>query len=93
MSTPSLILASIALVFYLLTWKYILQLVREVNHGSPVPRVSMWWWHKGWKAHRTLFPASPVRTRLLACIAITLGLGLVVFCVEARNLFERMQPR
>ena len=31
MSTPSLILFSIALVFYLLTWKYIRQLVREVN--------------------------------------------------------------
>jgi hypothetical protein len=33
-----------------------------------------------------------VRTRLLTCIAVTVGLGLV-FCIEARHLFERMQPR
>lgn len=92
MSTPSLILACTAVVFYLLTWKYILQLVSEVNHGSSEHRVSMWWWHKGWKVHRTLFPDSPVRTRLLTCIAVTVGLGLV-FCIEARHLFERMQPR
>jgi hypothetical protein len=93
MSTPSSIFGSIALVFYLLTWKYILQLVHEVNHDSPMHMVSMWWWHKGWKIHKTLFPASPVRTRLLACIVITVGFGLAFFCVESRNLLERMQPR
>jgi hypothetical protein len=64
-----------------------------VNNGSPVHRISMWWWHKGWNVHKTFFPASPVRTRLLACIAVTVGLGLVVFCVEARNLFERIQSK
>jgi hypothetical protein len=65
----------------------------ELNHGSPEHRVSMRWWHKGWEVHKTLFPCSPVRTRLLACIAVSVGLGLVVFCVEARNLFKRMQPK
>jgi hypothetical protein len=93
MSTALLVLASIALVFYLLTWKYIFQLVHEINHRSPDHRVSMWWWHKGWKTHKAHFPDSPVRMRLVACIAATAGLGLVIFCVEARNLFERMQLR
>ena len=93
MTTPSLVLACIAIVFYLLTWKYILQLVHEVNHGSTVHRVSWWWWHRGWRTHKALFPTSPVRKRLVTCIAATVGFGLVVFVVEARNLFERVQPR
>jgi hypothetical protein len=51
----------------------------------------MWSWHKGWKAHKMLFPASSVRTRLLACLLVTIELG--VFFVEARNLVVRLQTR
>lgn len=91
MSTRSLIL-SIALVFYLLAWKYILQLVREVNRDSTVQRVSIWSWHKGWKVHRRLFPTSSVRMRLLASIAVTVGLALIAFCVEARKMVARLHP-
>jgi hypothetical protein len=93
MSTPSLVLFSIALVFYLLTCKYILQLVREVNRESTIQSVSIWNWHKGWKVHRTLFPTSSVRMRLLASIVVTVALALVAFCVEARNMVARLQPR
>ena len=93
MSTPSLILFAIALVFYLLTWKYIRQLVREVNRDPTVQRVSIWSWHKGWKVHRRIFPTSSVRTRLLTTIAVTVGLALIAFCIEARNMVARLQPR
>jgi hypothetical protein len=47
MSTASTIIFSVAMVFYLLTWKYIRQLVRDVNETANGERVSIWWWHKG----------------------------------------------
>ena len=93
MSTVSLIFFGVAFISYLVTWRYILQLVREVNRNSAVHRVSMWWWHKAWKVHKTLFPASSVRVRLLTCMVVTVGLGLIAFCIEARNLVLRLQPR
>ncbi len=90
MSTPSLILFGIAFLFYLLTWKYICQIVREVNADSTSPGVSMWKWHRGWRIHRQLFPASLVRLRLVGCVIATVGLGLLAFCIEASNLVTRL---
>jgi hypothetical protein len=87
MSTTSTIIFVVALVFYVLTWKFIRRLVRDVNARTTGNRVSIWGWHKGWRMHSQLFPTSSVRPRLVACIALTVGLGLVAFCIEARNLF------
>ena len=87
MSTTSAIIFSVALVFYLFSWNYIRQLVREVNATMTGNKVSIWRWHKGWRKHSELFPASSVRLRIVACIALTVGLGLVAFCIAARNLF------
>jgi hypothetical protein len=85
MSTTPAIIFSIALVFYVLTWKYILQMVREVNTNAIGNKVSIWRWQKGWRIHKQAFPASPVRQRLAACITLTAGLGLVAFCIEVQN--------
>ena len=87
MTTSAIIFFSVAWVFYLLTWKYIGQLVHEVNRDPANRRVSFWRWHKGWRIHRELFPASPVRLRLLTCLAATVGLSLIAFIIEARDLF------
>jgi hypothetical protein len=86
MSTTSIIIFSVALVFYLLIWKYIRQLVREVNETANGERVSIWWWHKGWGRHRQLYTTSSVRLRIAICIALTVGLGLAAFCIEVRNM-------
>jgi hypothetical protein len=87
MSTTSTIILGVALVFYVLTWKYIRQLVRDVNARATGNSVSIWRWQKAWRMHSQLFPKSSVRPRLVACFALTVGLGLVSFCIEARNLF------
>jgi hypothetical protein len=85
MSTAFAIIFSVALVFYVLAWKYIIQMVREVNANAIGKRVSLWRWQKGWKIHKQSFPASPVRLRLAASIVLTACLGLVAFCIEVHN--------
>ena len=87
MSTISIVMFGVALVFYALTWKYIRQLVRDVNAKAMENRVSIWRWPQGWRIHSHFFPTSSVRPRLVAFIALTVGLGLVAFCIEARNIF------
>jgi hypothetical protein len=86
MSTTAAIFFSLALVPYIFAWKYIRQLVRDVNVRATTNRVSIWWWQKGWRMHSQFFPASSVRLRIVACIALTVGLGLVALLIEARNL-------
>jgi hypothetical protein len=93
MSTISAVIFSVALVFYALTWKYIRQLVRDVNANATESSVSIWRWHKGWRMHSQFFPRSSVRVRLVVCIALTVGLGLVAFCIEARNMFVHLNVR
>jgi hypothetical protein len=90
MSTTAAVIFCLALVFYVLTWKYIRQFVRDVNAKATENRVSIWGWHKGWRIHSQFFPTSSVRSRLVACIALTVGLGLVAFCIEARNMFVQL---
>jgi hypothetical protein len=87
MSPTSTILFGLAIVFYLCSWTYIRQLVREVNAKSTGNRVSIWRWHKGWRRHRELFPGSQVRQRIVASFALTVAFGLGAFCIEARSLF------
>ena len=89
MTTPFLILFCIGAIFYLLTWVYIRQLVREVNSQPSGERVSLWWWPKGWSRHRALFPMSVVRRRLVACMALTVTFGLIAFAIEARVMLLR----
>ena len=86
MSTTSAIIFSVAFVPYIFAWKYIRQLVRDVNARATGNRVSIWRWHKGWRMHSQFFPMSSVRLCIVTCIALTAGLGLVAFCIEARNL-------
>jgi hypothetical protein len=87
MSTAPTIIFGVAAVFYLLAWHYIRQLVREVNAKATDKTVSVWRWHKGWRMHGQLFPTSSVRLRVVACIALTVGLGLAAFCMEVRTSF------
>jgi hypothetical protein len=87
MTTPSIIIFTVAAAFYGLTWVYICQLVRGVNAHPGQKRVSVWWWLSGWKRHRSLYPASVVRKRLLGCIASTVVLGLVALVIEVRHMF------
>jgi energy-coupling factor transporter transmembrane protein EcfT len=93
MTTPSIIIFAIAAIFYCLTWVYIRQLVRDVNANPGQKRVSLWWWLSGWKRHRSLYPASAVRARILACISTTAALLLVVFVIEVRHMFARLNLR
>jgi len=90
MTTPSVIFFSIAAIFYVLTWIYIRQLVRDVNGGQLGQRVSLWRWHKGWSCHRALFPNSRVRQRLVGCMALTVALALIAFAIEARTMLLRL---
>jgi hypothetical protein len=90
MTTPSAVIFSIAAVFYLLTWVYIRQLVRDVNMDASAPHVPLWRWHKGWRRHRAQFPGSPVRKRIVECIALAVVLGLIAFAIEARQMFLRL---
>lgn len=83
MSTALLVLFSIAIASYLFTVACVVQLVGQVNQGSPQHKVSIWTWPRGWKIHKTLFPASSLRTRLLVGMSVTVGLGLLVFIIKA----------
>jgi len=58
--------------------------------GRVQKRVSFWWWLSGWKPHRSLYPTSVVRKRIFGCMAITVALCLVVFVIEARHMFTRL---
>jgi hypothetical protein len=87
MSTTPAIIFGVALVFYILTWKFIPQMVREVNTNAIGNKVSIWRWQKGWRRHKQSFPSSPVRLRLATCIALTVGLGLAAFCIEVQKKF------
>jgi len=85
MSPASAVIFSVAAIFYLLSWKYIRQLIREVNSRDTKSRVSIWWWQRGWKMHTQFFPRSAVRGHIAFCIALTAGLVLVAFCIEVRS--------
>lgn len=87
MSTAGALIFGVACVFYILAWKYIRQLLREVNAKMLEKRVSLLRWHKGWKTHKQLFPESSVRLRVAACIGLTVALGLCAFCIEVRNRY------
>ena len=89
MSTTSAIIFSAACVFYLLAWRYIRQLLRDVNARATGKKVSIWRWHRGWKIHKQFFPESSVRLRVFTCIALTVGLGLVAFCIEVVRIRSR----
>jgi hypothetical protein len=86
MSNTSTIIFGVASVFYILAWKYIRQLVRDVNSKVTGNRISIWRWQKGWRMHRQFFPMSAVRRRIVTFIALTVGLGLVAFCINTRNM-------
>ena len=75
MTTPPLVFFCVAAIFYLLTWVYIRRLVRDVNSEPSGQHVSLLRWRNGWSRHRTLFPCSIVRQRLVACIALTVTFG------------------
>jgi len=91
MTTPSVIIFCIAAIFYVLAWVYIRQLLRDVNSDPTGQHISLWRWHKGWSRHRSLFPNSPVRQRLVGCIALTATLGLIAFAIEARLMLLRLR--
>ena len=93
MTTPSIIIFTIAAAFYALAWVYIRRLVRDVNASPGEKPVSLWWWLSGWKPHRSLYPASAVRKRILGCISAAVALLLVVFVIEARQMFMRVNLR
>jgi hypothetical protein len=88
MTTPPLVFFCVAAIFYLLTWVYIRRLVRDVNSEPSGQHVSLLRWRNGWSRHRTLFPCSIVRQRLVACIALTVTFGLIAFAIEARLMFN-----
>jgi hypothetical protein len=90
MRTSAVIIFSFALVPYILSWKYILQFIRDVNSRTTGDKVSVWTWYKGWRIHGQFFPTSSVRRNIVSCIALTVSLGLIAFCVGARNLY--LQP-
>jgi hypothetical protein len=85
MSTTSAAIFSVALIFYILKWKYIAQMLRQVNAIAIGKKVSFWRWQKGWSIHKLSFPASPVRLRIAACIVMTTCLILVALCIEVYN--------
>jgi hypothetical protein len=91
MTTPSVVLFCVAAIFYLLTWVYIRQLVRDVNSEPSAKLVPLWRWQKGWKRHRALFPTSVVRQRLIVCMAFTITFGLIAFAIQARLMFLRLR--
>jgi hypothetical protein len=87
MPTTSVTIFSVALIFYILKWKYIAQNLREVNANAIGEKVSLWRWQKGWRIHKQSFPASPVCVRIAACIVLTACLILVAFYIEVHNKF------
>ena len=89
MALSSAIFFSVAFVFYLVTWVYIRQLVRDVNGDATGPHVSIWRWIKAWCRHRLLFPTSSVRKRLATCIGLTVIFGLIGFVIQARLMSLR----
>lgn len=91
MSMPTVVLCCVAAIFYLLTWVYIRQLVRDVNSEPSAKLLSVWRWHKGWKRHRALLPTSVVRQRLIACMALTVIFGLIAFAIQARLMLLRLR--
>jgi hypothetical protein len=89
MPTSAAVVFTFALVPYVLAWKYILQLIRDVNSRTTGKKVSIWSWHKGWGIHRVFFPTSSVRRYIVYCMGLTIGLGLAAFCIGARSMLLR----
>jgi hypothetical protein len=90
MTTTSIILFCLAAIFYVVALVYIRQLVRDVNSEPIGQHISLWRWHKGWSRHRALFPNSPVRQRLVGCMALTVTFALIAFAIEARQMLLRL---
>lgn len=83
------VLFAVAVVFYVRTWKYIHQLVKEVNQRQPELRFTTlgWWRHRyePWRLHSRLFPSSSVRKQIAWNIAFTVAFMLGVVLVQVRS--------
>jgi ferredoxin--NADP+ reductase len=60
-----------------------------IDKGLVGQHISLGRWHKGWSRHRDLVPNSPVRQRLVSCMALTVTLALIAFAIEARQILLR----
>jgi hypothetical protein len=82
------ILSVFVAVFYFRTWKYIHQLVKEVNQQQPERRfTTLSWWRprEAWRVHSQLYPSSGVRKQIAWNIALSVVFALGVMFVQWRS--------
>ena len=83
------LLFAVAAIFYVRTWKYIHQLVKEVNQQHPERQYSTlgWWRHRyePWRLHSQFYPSSSVRKQIGWNIVLTVRFMLGVMLVQVRS--------
>jgi hypothetical protein len=91
MQLTGFVLFAVAAVFYVRTWKYIHQLIEEVNQKNPERRYSTlgWWSHRfePWRLHSQFYPSSSVRKQIGWNIALMLTFWFVMMLVFVRWFF------
>ena len=65
------VLFAIALFFYVRTWHTILEMVQACRADDPSRRFSRMWWIPAWRYHKSRFPQSDVRKRIVVNYALT----------------------
>ncbi len=86
MEVARIILFAIAAVFYVRTWKYIRQLVKETNEQRVEKRfTALNWWPEAWRLHSQLYPISSVRKYIAWNIALTVTFMLGMMFVQVRS--------
>jgi|SRR3954452_19785524 hypothetical protein len=92
MEPTGIVLFAVAAIFYVRSWKYIHQLVEEVNEQNPERRYSTLNWlalwrgsrYEPWRLHSKLYPSSSVRKQIGWSIALTLTFWVGLILVEVR---------
>ena len=84
MKIAGYVLFVIALFFYVMIVRSIGRLVTEVSQLNPGVRINRFWWPLALKPHRSAYPASNVRKRIILGFPLTIALLLAsVVCLHS----------
>ena len=84
------VLLAIGFYFYLRTWRVIIHMVEECRASDPSRHFSRLWWLSAWRFHRSRFPESDLRKRMVFQYVLTwLFAGLGFATIVAAQLHGR----
>lgn len=67
----------VALIFYVMTWREIWQLVDETRKLESCTNFNRFWWTPAWRVHRTAYPESRLRRRIVVRFLLTFGVMMI----------------